>query len=174
VVLERYETKFVASLSWHLGKVLLCFLLGLELGTSLATIELASWGKVLLCFCYAFAWVGSWNFTQLLRRGWLGLGFRVWLCEEGGREGRIWDKLFDHHDWAWEILCWVVPTIFFFKRRRKNKGSSNKKQETLKTQNLLWTHWSLGTATLEKRWKWTKNKRATYLYKGDNFTSKPR
>jgi hypothetical protein len=34
VVLERYETKFVASLNWHLGEGVVMLLLGLELGTS--------------------------------------------------------------------------------------------------------------------------------------------
>ncbi len=69
VVLERYEIKFVASLSWHLGEGVVMLLLGLELGTSRNYRVGGILGKVLLCFCYAFAWVGTWNFSQLLRRG---------------------------------------------------------------------------------------------------------
>lgn len=159
VVLKRYETEFVASLSWHLGKVLLCFFQGLNLEL-LTTMELASWGTC----CYAFARVGTWNFLQLsswhLGEGvvmlllcfWLGrnlkllttieegvtrmLMFRVWLCEEGG----TWSKGFEINYLITMIehgrfFVELSQHFFFLKEGGKKKGSSNKKQETLKTQN---------------------------------------
>jgi hypothetical protein len=82
---------------------------------------------------YAFGWVGTWNFSQLLRRGWTRtLMFRVWLCEEGG----TWSKGFEINYLITMIedgrfFVELSQHFFFLKGGGKKKDSSNKKQETL-------------------------------------------